>query len=342
MHIKKLLSVIVLIIIGFSSQPQTIVSGGYISGTWDSTGNPYLIEAPVSIHRDSALYITEGCVLQFYDSAYMNVEGYVSVIGTQTDSVRFTTAQNSWLGIRFQEPDTVFPNNLLFYYCSFEYGNGSTTYENGGAMSVYNRDDVTIFNSTFRNNYAIGRGGAVYLENADIQIKLVNFIANSTSLILNTGKGGAVYMMDSEYILENIIFSDNASAIAGAIYSNNTDLNIRSCSFTGNSSHAGGGALVCHNSGILLVEHSVFENNIASGSGGAIALLQAINARFNYCSILNNVSESDLFLSDGGEYIQPQKRYLLIVCSMPTMRNWMRQMVEAVELPALPSRQIYS
>jgi len=300
MHIKIASLFFVLVMAGISGLGQTIIPGGYVSGTWDSTGNPYMIEAPITIHRDSALSIEEGCVLQFHDSAFLSVEGYISAMGTVTDSVIFTAAENSWLGLRIQQTDTAYQGNLLFYYCAFNRANGGPVFADGGAFSVLGRDDVTIFNSTFSQNYASGRGGAIYLQNADIQLKRLYFGDNSTSLVLQAGKGGAIYALDSDYILEEITFSGNRSSIAGAFYADNTNLDLRDCSFAGNSSHAGGGALVCHRSGELLVDRCVFANNTASGSGGAIALLEAIDAYFRDCEILDNTSETELFLSDGG------------------------------------------
>ncbi|MEE4255809.1 MAG: right-handed parallel beta-helix repeat-containing protein [Bacteroidales bacterium] len=300
MRIKIALSYLAFVLAGLTVFGQTIIPGGYVSGTWDSTGSPYLIEAPVTIHRDSALYIEAGCMLQFHDSAYLSIEGYIRAMGTPMDSVIFTAAQSSWLGIRIQQTDTAYQGNLLFHYCAFSRANGGAVFADGGAFSVKDRDDVTIFNSTFSQNYASGRGGAIYLQNADIQLKRLYFGDNSTSLVLQAGKGGAIYALDSDYILEEITFSGNRSSIAGAFYSDNTNLDLRDCSFVGNSSHAGGGALVCHRSGELLVDRCVFASNTASGSGGAIALLEAIDAYFRDCEILDNTSETELFLSDGG------------------------------------------
>lgn len=296
----RVVLVIGLINVVLFAGAQTIVPGGYVSGTWDQWGSPYIIESPIIIHEDSALYINEGVVLEFYDSAYLMAEGYIAAVGTVSDSVVFTAAQNTWMGIRIDESDTAYNDNLLFMYCSFRDAHGSSDFENGGALSVYNRDDVTIFNSSFKNNYAMNKGGAIYLENSDIQIKRTYFGFNSTSLALSSGKGGAIYMLDSEYILEDLEFSDNTSSVAGALYSDNTDLDLRNCIFSYNESHAGGGALLCHNSSLLLVDNCLFEYNLANGSGGAIALLEAVTGRFRNCTIQNNTSESLLFLADGG------------------------------------------
>ncbi len=289
-----------VVLTGFLCQSQTIIPGGYVAGVWDLTGSPYIIESPIIIHEDSALYINEGVVLEFYDSAYLMAEGYIAAVGTMSDSVVFKSAQNTWMGIRIDESDTAYNDNLLFIYCSFRDAHGSSDFKNGGALSVYNRDDITLFNSTFMNNYAMNKGGAIYLENSDIQIKRAYFGYNSTSLALSSGKGGAIYMLDSEYILEDLEFYDNMSSVAGALYSDNTDLDMRNCIFSYNESHAGGGALLCHNSSLLLVDNCLFEYNLANGSGGAIALLEAVTGRFRNCTIQNNTSESLLFLADGG------------------------------------------
>ena len=150
MSIRGIILLIVLLTAGLLSGAQTVIPGGYVSGTWHATGSPYIIQSSIIIHDDSALYIEEGVSLEFYDSAYIQVEGYIAAMGAAGDSIIFRSAQESWLGIRFGPLDSNYQDNHLFHYCVFRDAY-STISSGGGVMSVINRDDITIFHSSFRN-----------------------------------------------------------------------------------------------------------------------------------------------------------------------------------------------
>jgi predicted outer membrane repeat protein len=101
-------------------------------------------------------------------------------------------------------------------------------------------------------------------------------------------------------ILEDVNFYNNHSVIAGALYSDRSSLELRNSEYAGNTSLAGGGALVCHNAGLYGFSNCLFEDNRAGGSGGAVALLEAIIGRFKNCTIRNNSAKSDVFYASGG------------------------------------------
>ena len=300
MLLNKVYLLLGLVIIGFSSQAQTIITGAYVSGTWDSTGSPYIIQDPISVHEDSSLHILPGVTVAFSDSAYLIVDGYINAQGTISDSVLFTSYQSVWQGVRVFYNDSVYQNNSLFNYCSFTNANSSFDFVNGGALMIENRDDVSLFNCSFKNNFAENRGGAIYLDNSNTMIKSSSFEFNTTGLVPGFSKGGAIYTLDSEPSLEKCFFQNNQSVVAGALYTDNSSMDIDECSFENNMSRAGGGAFVAHHSGVLSIDDCLFNNNFANGSGGAIAILEGVWARFRDCTITDNTSETDLYLADGG------------------------------------------
>lgn len=254
----------------------------------------------ICVHEDSALFILEGVTLEFEDSAYLRVNGYLSAIGTPNDSIIFRNAHNTWQGLRIFHSDSVYSDNLLFYFCEFRHANASNDFLNGGALSIEYRDDISIFNCSFVNNYAEERGGAVYMLSSDVMIKNTRFESNSTGITAGSSKGGAVYVHNSEATFKDILFQNNQSLVAGAMYSDNASIDILDCIFKLNTSLAGGGAFVGHKSGVLTFDDCLFEDNYANGSGGAIAFLEAIWARLRNCTIQYNTSESEEYLSDGG------------------------------------------
>ena len=302
MQFKKTYLLVIFFLLALTSHAQTLISGGWVSGTWDSTGSPYIIQDNIFIHEDSALFIQEGVKLEFYDSAYMEVQGYISAIGTAVDSIEFVSHQHTWLGVRIIQSDSIYLDNLIFDFCQFRDAWSSPNYVNGGALMIDNRDLLSITNSSFINNYVENKGGAIYVEASDIQIDNCIFEYNYTGIGTAPGssKGGAVYIVDSECALADNIFRYNESVVAGALYSENSSLDIEDCLFKSNSSMAGGGAYVAHKSGVIALDDCIFEKNQANGSGGAIAILEGVWARFRNCSIIENISETELYLADGG------------------------------------------
>jgi len=300
MHFNKIYLLLFLIITGLSCHSQTIIQAGYVSGTWDAEGSPYLVQDSIVIHEDSSLFILEGVDIEFADSAFLKVYGYISAVGLQDDSITFRAAADQWQGIRIFHSDSVYNNNLLFYFCSFINANSSPLFENGGALMIKDRHDISIFNCSFLDNYAEYRGGAIYLYRANIQLRNISFKYNSTGNELGLSKGGAIYVFESEPGIEELWFERNESVVAGAFYSENSSIDIKECVFKSNSSFAGGGAFVAHKSGVLAFDDCLFEDNYANGSGGAVAILEGVWARFRNCSIIDNTSETEIYLADGG------------------------------------------
>ena len=281
---------------------QTIINGGYVSGVWDSTGNPYYIEAPIYIHEDSALEIQAGVMIEFNDTSYLEVRGMVSAAGLPGDSIFFTSSGESWQGIRIQPNDSLTSEYIGFYHCVFSNARAPEQKDDGGVIWANWRENLGFTHCSFRNNFADDRGGAVYILNGKAQMKYCRFLANHTGngFVAGTSKGGAIYIVNGKLTLEYVDFIDNEAVVAGALYTDNSDLDNYYGNYTGNTSRAGGGAMVCHNGGLIVVNDASFEANTANGSGGSVALLEAIIARFTRCRFYDNTAHSAIYLADGG------------------------------------------
>jgi predicted outer membrane repeat protein len=318
MDFKNAYLFIILVVFGINCQSQTIISGGYVSGSWDSSGSPYLVQETITVHEDSSLFILPGVTVAFRDSAYFNIVGYFAASGSITDSIHFNSSESTWLGIRINHNDSVYIDNTIFNYCTFTNAYSSPMFVNGGALSIKDRDDISMFNCTFRNNFTKNRGGAIYLDNSNTMIKNTSFELNTTGIVLESSKGGAIYALNSEPTLENCLFQYNESVVAGALYCNNSSIDIDRSIFQNNMSLAGGGAFVAHHSGVFSIDDCIFQNNYANGSGGAIALLEGVWARFRDCTIVDNISQSELYLADGGGVLIPpyDNKVIFINCNI--------------------------
>ena len=194
-------------------------------------------------------------------------------------------------------------NNTGFKYCTFI---NNTAGVNGGAITWDKGATYGyIENSKFINNTAKRSGGAVYWYGTDGNIKQSNFTNNTALGIVNApdsygssnygGNGGAIMWVGSEGNVYNCTFRDNnASVHGGAVYlqgssnglCNNTKFD--TCTFINNTAGVNGGAIDWYRgakNGHII--NSVFEDNIANRSGGAI-FWSGIGGEIKHSNFTNN------------------------------------------------------
>ncbi len=173
----------------------------------------------------------------------------------------------------------------------------------GGAILA--QRDVSIYNSTFRNNYVYDFGGAVYARRVNVDPgDCQSFFINNKA---EDDDGGAIYAQE-EVNVANAVFSGNsANKDGGAIFTNKW-INVFNCLFDDNRAvgalrdYCCGGAIYAqdnvkiyesifrncyaedggavYTSGDLSLDNSTFENNAAKNTGGAI-FCEAININAN-------------------------------------------------------------
>ncbi len=187
---------------------------------------------------------------------------------------------------------------------------GTNSDMHGGALYISRKSEVSISDSNFTGNSALGEGGAIY-ETGESNLTITNStfesnLANSSSsnggaislhssrlTIINSqfnentiGKnGGAIYIsytssstLESLVTLKETSFLNNSSSnYGGAIYitsRNTTGQNIQlfDCSFTGNNAVGNGGALYLASNSIYLknVDFSNNTSNSTNYGGGAL------------------------------------------------------------------------
>lgn len=157
----------------------------------------------------------------------------------------------------------------------------------GGAVTITAGSSVIFENCHFYNNQANSdSGGAISLDNADLQIRNCIFDGNKTTN--NNTYGGAIYAVSDS----NVIISDNtefyrnsAASTGGAIFADASTVTITGSLFgdeltagSGNSAVYAGGAIgAVGNSKLTISENTkFFRNKISStGAGGAIRIMGA-------------------------------------------------------------------
>jgi len=142
-------------------------------------------------------------------------------------------------------------------------------YNGGGA---YSEHSLTIGNSYFKANSSARRGGGVGSSGTTLVITYTTFDNNFTSHPTNGG-GGAVWANETTTVLiNNAIFLNNTSAIAGGAIDLEQDGFISDSYFENNQctscSNYGGGAIYV--SRTLVLSQSQFVGNNSQARGGAI------------------------------------------------------------------------
>ncbi|RLD54153.1 MAG: hypothetical protein DRJ05_15185, partial [Bacteroidetes bacterium] len=160
---KKLFTFIILFALSTSTFAQTEVSGDQ-TGTWTAENSPYLVIGEITVPSGQVLNIEAGVEVNFQGQYKFNVLGNLQAIGTEADSIFFTTDNQAtgWGGIRFDGSNGI----STVSYCRIEFGKTSGDYpdNHGGAMAFFGADAV-VSNCVFADNSteeAEGMGGAVY------------------------------------------------------------------------------------------------------------------------------------------------------------------------------------
>ena len=145
-----------------------------------------------------------------------------------------------------------------------------------GGGAIYCKDDLTVDNSTFKNNYAGDYGGAAYAKNIYVNNNQdSNQLYNSFFINNEAGDndGGALYSKGDSHVKNAIFTGNKAFEDGGAIFCcDNAD--ITHCLFDSNKANGAivsqceGGAIYCKDD--LTVDNSTFKNNYAGDYGGAI------------------------------------------------------------------------
>jgi len=223
----------------------------------------------------------------FFDNTSINGAGGLHLLkNIHTDSKNSVIQLSYFLrncgdaggGLFYMGYDTLGVINCLFV--------NDSSCSQGGGITASIPGPVAIKNTTFRDCYAYGWGGAVCG---------VNYVNMNNCCIAGCNsdvKGGGLYI-DGNCLINRTVFLKNISEDGGGIFLSSGNLEIYSTNFTGNISRKNGGAFFL-SSGEACVESCQIVDNCAidTGSGfyinSAYASVKANNLYYN--SILGDIS----------------------------------------------------
>jgi len=294
-------------LISLSASAQTIITGGYVSGQWDSGSSPYYVQGNILVHADSTLEINAGTIVLFADTRRLEVHGQLLVTGTPSQPVILDrdSVADGWQGIYFNTTDTSITDSSILVTGFISHANPAPgiTISSSGRLRI---SDFTIdhcmafrgagINCIDSDPYFSGisihsntglDGTGMALENSTPVMKNCTFNDNEAS-----GAGaGIVIFAGSNPVIEDCFFYDNqSSGSGGGMYINDASPVIRNCHFEGNQGAVGGSSM--YSGGAVSIklyckaafENCTFKNNISYTNGGGIATFsetRIINCLFN-------------------------------------------------------------
>ncbi len=301
---------IILMAVSTVAAAQTQVSGNQ-SGTWPASGSPYQVTGEITVPGGQTLTIEPGVEVSFQGHYKFIVRGTLDAEGTETDSIFFTTADQTtgWGGIRFDGSDGI--SHLS--YCRIEFGKTGSDYpdNHGGAVALLTAD-AEFSHCVFADNDATGdndgMGGAVYAINTGNSSGPLTRFTDCTFLRNHAyGEGGAIkFTSDMNTEIWKCEFIDNTCFYGGGAISfySATDTKMVFCLFAGNSTtYSSGGAI--HTLGFgntLIFQQCTFSGNSAPGGDGGAVNLAYATATFVNSIVYENpgMYSDDIYLDFDG------------------------------------------
>jgi predicted outer membrane repeat protein len=169
-------------------------------------------------------------------------------------------------------------SSATFEYCYFGNCSGGGN-GNGGAMSNGYESSVTLLNCIFEENQSHDGGAIANDDKSFVTATNCEFRWNGASgnggAVLCVVQGGSGIWVHSTF--ENCIFEENQAENGGGIFAdtmstNETNLELLNCTFTGNIATASGGGVRIE-IGSLVATDCIFTNNSAAVSGGGMKIV---------------------------------------------------------------------
>ncbi|MFH0733615.1 MAG: T9SS type A sorting domain-containing protein [bacterium] len=267
---------------------------GQVKGTWDC--DQITIEGDIFIPQGDTLTILPGTKVYFSNNYKFEVLGVLNAIGTQTDTITFTSDEwLGWGGIKFVNLDSTNVPESIFNYCKFEFGNvinSANGLNKGGAISIVASSNITIEECLFSHCSAY-LGGAIYVSKSAPKIEYNRFESN-----IATGAGGAMYLVNFHETLHRLEFYDNYANNGGAMFLSYSSPQITNVlAYRNKSLHSAAFAFL-FNSSPYIHNLTSYGNISTDNSGATFSLMYDSNPRL-INSILYHNSPIDIYINDG-------------------------------------------
>ena len=238
--------------------PVGIPLSGDISGVlYDTT---YIIVGDAVVPSGLSLTIMPGASILFDGYYRIDIDGLLTAIGTETDSIIFTNTNSE---VYFSG---IFVNNSAndstkFKYCRISnYGFYAPT----NVYGIYcSNSNPTIEECLITGNFGWSNGAGIYCNNSNALI--------SQCIIAGNGgvyNGGGIYCSDASPTISECIIQDNGGEHGGGIYTTgNSSPLIVKCLLLDNGGYWGGGIYCCSTP---IIDRCTIGGSSSVSSGGGV------------------------------------------------------------------------
>jgi len=276
----------VLLLASVCAQAQIFEVSGPQSGVWEA--DTVLVTDNVIVEESLSIMPGTTVLFEGYYSIRVAKNAMLNAVGTVDDSILFTIADTTgfhvfnvgrggWNGIHL--------NNVAssrFEYCRFQFGKATLDDDqDGGALRIFNSDDVEINHCTLFCNFSREHGGALNAIDSKVMIhdcKVNNNLIYSEIDTIYFMYGGGLRFLRCEVEIVGTDFRYNVgqSAIGGALSIDSCSINIDRCRFEHNLGINGGGLYLirCFDRPCSIT-NSLFANNTSRHFGGGLAISES-------------------------------------------------------------------
>lgn len=167
---------------------------------------------------------------------------------------------------------------------------GGRPNEFGGA--IFNKENLTINETTIVDNITAKRGGAIYSEAGSLTITNSNLRQNKIT-DGDTSIGGAVYVNNGTFLVSNTTFENNQSSDS-VVSINNSTAQVTNSKFDSNN----GGAIAIAGNTETTIERAEIINNTSQTNGAGIVIIDS-----DRTSITDSIIKNNQSLNGGGIFI---------------------------------------
>lgn len=308
---KHLLLLSSLIGLGISAVAQTHITTPTVSGNWNMSGSPYLIETDLFVPSGSALTIDPGVEVKFMGHYQVYASGVIKAIGTASAPIAFHAADTTgwsndhipaggWKGMYFSMySDT----GSVLEYCNIsdcKYGGDTAITTSTGTITAYK--DLRLSHCDIFHNQstsAVSAGTIIKMSVYEGQQTITNCKVHdnlSSWSTIEQSNGGTMTVS----FTNNQVYNNTAATPVVFVNVNGT---IEGNELHHNHSSGSGGTLTMQYNCILTVKGNKIHHNTAERAAAIVALSSVVDLNSNL--ICNNYSSvATCGLVDGGAAIQ--------------------------------------
>ena len=266
------------------------------TGTWDA--DTILVVDDVTVPKNESLTILAGTKVIFNGYYKIIVDGELSALGTAEEPISFTVIDTTgfykidcgdggWGGITFYNCT----GPILLEYCNFSYGKAVDDVYYGGAVRLYNIDNVIVDHCNFINNMTLQKGGGLYAEYSNVTISNCDVGDNKGFYsVSNYMYGGGLFFINCTVEMKDMYIHDNycPKCYGGGVNFDSCNVNLDRALIENNTAINAGGLGIQRSSHLNVVMSNVIlnHNNVEHYGGGMACAISS--PTINNFVVVNN------------------------------------------------------